>query len=76
MLYFRGALYDHKLGAENYILTAAHCIDYVLRRSNQISVTVFVHSAAVPGASNQNPDMDFIKGFATTMYTTPTTIIN
>ena len=68
ILYFRGALYDQSLAsAETYILTAAHCIDYVLKTSNQIAVTVFVHSAAVPGASNQNPDMDFIKGFSSTL---------
>jgi len=68
ILYFRGAIYDQKkASAETYILTAAHCIDYVLKKSNQISVTVFVHSAAVPGASNSNPDMDFIKGFSSAL---------
>lgn len=46
ILYFRGAIYNGNIAkAEQYILTAAHCIDYVLKRSNQISVTVFVHSA-------------------------------
>ena len=68
VLYFRGALYDNtKASAESYILIAAHLIDYALKRSNHISITVFVHSAAVPGASNQNPDFDFIKGFSSVM---------
>jgi len=68
VLYFRGALYDNtKASAETYILIAAHLIDYVLKRSNHISITVFVHSAAVPGAANQNPDLEFIKGFSSVM---------
>lgn len=64
VLYMRGALYDGtKAPPEFYVLAAAHAIQYALRRSNEMNVTVVVHAVNVPGAPNDNADLNFIKGF-------------
>jgi len=68
ILYFRGALYDNtKASPECYVLAAAHAIEYALRNSSEINVTVLVHTNHVPGAPNASADMGFIKGFISTL---------
>ena len=64
VLYRRGALYDSKRGApETYVLVAAHAIAHALRNSKHCAITCMVHAVAVPGAANENTDINFIKGF-------------
>jgi len=64
VLYMRGALYDgSKAPPEAYVLAAAHAIQFALSRSTEPNVTVVVHAVNVPGAPNDNADLNFIKGF-------------
>lgn len=64
VLYFRGALYDNtKAPAEAFVLLAAHIIDWAVKVSDSVTVTVFVHTVNVPGAPNAQADIDFIKQF-------------
>jgi len=68
VLYFRGALYDNtKASPECFVLAAAHAIEFALRNSSEINVTVLVHANYVPGAPNASADMGFIKGFISTL---------
>ena len=64
VLYMRGALYDgSKAPPEAYVLAAAHAIQFALGMSTEPNVTVIVHAVNVPGAPNDNADLNFIKGF-------------
>lgn len=65
VVYMRGGLYDNtKATPEQYVLAAAHTIEYSLEQCpDQVNVTVIVHTANVPGHPAATADMDFIKLF-------------
>lgn len=65
VVYMRGGLYEKSLATpEQYVLTAAHTIEYSLAQyPDQVNVTVIAHTANVPGHPPATADMDFIKLF-------------
>jgi hypothetical protein len=66
ILYFRGGLYDPaKATGQQYILAAAHMVEYALRFGSQI--TVIVHTGHVEGGANAGIDMNFTKGYVKVM---------
>lgn len=76
VVYMRGGLYDSNAATpEQYVLAAAHIIEYALEQSKfrpvaeggdgtrQVNVTVLVQSEAVAGQTGTGADMTFIKLF-------------
>lgn len=65
IVYFRNGLYDNtKATPEQYVLAAAHVIDWSLRQHpGQINVAVIASTNNVDGGPNGPADMNFIKLF-------------
>merc|ERR1711916_135841 len=67
-IYFRSGLFDSRhTPSEQFVLCAAHGINYALSRYNAAAITVMVDIGTVPGGPNLNADLTFIKMFVKIM---------
>jgi hypothetical protein len=68
VMYFRGGMYDKRLGSPHmHVLAAAQCMDEALKHSGSMTMTLMLHVGRVPGGINAKADMEFIKLFATVL---------
>ena len=64
-MYCRAAFYDNtKAKYDEFVVAAAHCMDYALKKYKANSLTVVCNLTYIPGETNQHPDVQFIKQFA------------
>ena len=68
IVYFRGAYYDtSEANADDYCVAAAHAMDIALNGSGRIQVVVVAITAPVEGQRNEPADINFLKGFVSTL---------
>ena len=68
IVFFRGAYYDTRIAnANDYCLAAAHAMDCALAGSGRLQVVVVAITGPVEGERNEPADIDFLKGFVSTL---------
>jgi hypothetical protein len=67
-MFFRGAYYDTSIATANdYCLAAAHAMDVALEGTGRLQVVVISITAPVEGQRNEPADINFLKGFVSTL---------
>lgn len=68
IMFFRGAYYDTSIAtADDYCLAAAHTMDLALEGTGRLQVVVISITAPVEGQRNEPADINFLKGFVSTL---------